>query len=67
VHTDALLANHDGTDVGLGGKLGEGVERIGQEDFDPLALHDLSDDLTNLHVLVPRKIEVSATACGPHA
>jgi hypothetical protein len=64
VHADALLAHDNRADVGRRGELGQGIERIGQEDFDALTLHDLSDDLADLHGESPGKMNTPHSRAG---
>ena len=49
VQPDALLPHDDGADVGLGGRLEDGVDGIADEKGDSLALQDLRDGGGGLH------------------
>ena len=53
VQADALLAHDHRADVGRGGEFQQVVDRIAAEDLDPLALHNLSDSLTDFHPSIP--------------
>ena len=50
VEPDALLPYDDRADVGLGGRLDDGVDGIADEERDSLALQDLRDGGGGLHV-----------------
>ena len=51
VQAGALLADDDGADVGLGGGLDDGVDRIADQELDAFALEDLRDGSDRLHGL----------------
>ncbi len=50
VQADTFLAHDDRADVGGGGVFQQVVDGIAAEDLDPLALHDFSNCLANLHL-----------------
>jgi hypothetical protein len=51
VEARALLAHDDGADVGLGGRLDDGVDGVSDEELDAFALQDLRDRRDRLHGL----------------
>ena len=53
MQADALLADDDRTDIGLGGVFQQMIDRVAAEDFDPLAPHDFRNRVTNLHLDTP--------------
>ncbi len=53
VQADALLAHDDRPYVGRRRVLDQVVDRIGAQDLDPFALHDLRDRRTDLHLVSP--------------
>src|SRR5260221_2231221 len=46
---DALLPHHDRADVGLGRTLDDRVDRVADQELDPLALEDLGDRGGDFH------------------
>ena len=49
VQPDALLAHHDRADIGLGRGLDDRVDRIADQELDPLRLQDMGDGVGDFH------------------
>src|SRR5260221_9085581 len=51
---DALLPHHDRADVGLGRALDDRVDRVADQELDPLRLQDMGDRIGDFHRGLPR-------------
>src|SRR5581483_8549182 len=65
VQADALLAHHDGADVGLGGAFDDRVDRIADQELDALLLEDMGNGISDFHGGAPRLI-VTGLSWSPH-